>query len=358
MPRIRFHGPLSLRLASAFALMRIGTAVTLAHRRGQPLAPDWDRDTEVGVRFWRHQFTQAMRAIDAGDPARGRAILDSLQTETDDVYDVRAEGARGGTWLHPKVRQGRAVVLYLHGGGYAFHGRMSHRFARMLAHRLEAPVYAPDYRLTPGHPHPAQAEDALAAWGRVCEGVDPSRIVLIGDSAGGHMVLMLMQALRARGLAQPALAVGLCPWTDIGARGDSLTGNDAFDLVQGWMAVQFGRWLDPGDRFGRAALSPIAQDYSGLAPLYLQAGGREVLRDMIDEFAQGQADKGADLLFDLWPGMPHDFQLYDSTQAASREALERLRQAVRASVDGGPSLRAGPRTRVASGRFALGYQSA
>ena len=205
---------------------------------------------------------------------------------------------------------------------------MSRRFAAMLAHHLGAELFAPEYRLTPEHPHPAQAEDAKAAWVYVTADRAPEDVVVIGDSAGGHMTLCLLLSLQERGLEQPALAVGLCPWTDIGDRGKSLTENDRYDLVQGWMAVEFGRWLDPGGRFGRKALSPIAHDYTGLAPLYLQAGGREVLRDMIVDFAEVQARNGAQVMLDLWPQMPHDFQLFDSTAPDAGAALDRITHAV------------------------------
>ncbi len=178
----------------------------------------------------------------------------------------------------------------------------------------------------------------MAAWDHLTEIVPPEKIVVIGDSAGGHMSLMLLQALKAAGKPQPALCIGLCPWTDIGDRGASMRGNDPTDLVQGWMAIKFGEWLDPDGAFGRAALSPISHNYAGLASLYLQAGGREVLRDMIVEFAERQKAGGADILLDLWPDMPHDFQAYDSYTASSTEALKRITQAVQAHVCDGPSL--------------------
>ena len=337
MAKVRYSGPLGLRLRSLAKLSQIAIATSIRHLFGRRMAPDWDANMETGIRFVRHQFTAAMTGSDL---AKGRALFDSVQLETDDVYDVRHAPADGivSTWFEPRARRGDAVLLYLHGGGYTFHGGVSRRFAEMLAHHTGLRLFAPTYRLTPEHPHPAQSEDAMAAWDHLAAQVPPNRIVVIGDSAGGHMALMLLQALKAAGKPQPALCIGLCPWTDIGARGESLTSNDPTDLVQGWMALQFGVWLDPGQTFGRESLSPISHDYTGLAPLYLQAGGREVLRDMIVEFAQLQRAKGADVTLDLWPDMPHNFQAYDSLKASSSNALERIGMAIEARLGTGVPL--------------------
>ena len=264
------------------------------------------------------------------DIAKGRLLFDSLQAETDDVYEVEVErcAAPTGQWYRAKTLRSDATLLYLHGGGYTFHGGVSKRFAAMLAHHTGAAVFAHDYRLTPEHPNPAQADDALAAWSYLSAKIPAKDMVVIGDSAGGHMALMLLQTLKARGDEQPSLCIGLCPWTDIGDRGKSLRDNDRYDLVQGWMALQFGRWLDPQGAYGREALSPIYHDYSGLAPIYLQAGGREVLRDMIVEFAKIQRAKGADVSLDVWDYMPHDFQAYDTLNASSTDALSNIVSAI------------------------------
>lgn len=331
MAKIVYSGPLSVRLRSLAKLSQIAIATSVRHLFGRRMAVDWDANIETGIRFIRHQFTAAMRHEDI---ARGRELFDSVQPQTDDVYAVTSVAAEGikGRWYTPDRCDRAAVLLYLHGGGYTFHGGVSHRFAQMLAHRTGARVLAPDYRLTPEHPHPAQADDAIATWDHLAARVPPEKIVVIGDSAGGHMALMLLQSLKVQDKPQPALCIGLCPWTDIGDRGASLRDNDATDLVQGWMALQFGVWLDPAGQYGRAALSPIAHDYRGLAPLYLQAGGREVLRDMIVDFAQAQKQKGADVMLDLWGDMPHNFQAYDSLKASSTEALGRIRHAIEVHV--------------------------
>lgn len=327
MPKIVFTGPISLRLRSFVALNRIAISTYLKHGIGRRIAPDWDAKFEIGIRFWRHQFTVAMSKHDM---PLGRAHFDSVQTETDDKYDVTIDhqAEPKGDWYHPKKRRGDTVVLHFHGGGYSFHGGISRRHASMLAHHFSAPVFVPDYRLTPEHPHPAQAEDALAAWRYMSERFSCEKIVVTGDSAGGHMALMLLQTLKSHALPQPALCVGLCPWTDIGNRGESLKNNDRFDLVQGWMALKFGEWLDPSGQFGRDLLSPIFYDYAGLAPIYIQAGGREVLHDMIVEFVEVQRASAAEIACDIWEDMPHNFHCYDSTTVSSIEALNKLADVV------------------------------
>ena len=327
MVKLTFAGPPMLRIRSFALLNRIAIATYFRHATGRRLAPDWDAHMEIGIRFWRGQFTTAMRDPDI---ERGRRLFDSLRTETDDRYDVtvRPNTSPPGHWYQPARSGGETMLLYFHGGGYTFHGDVSARFAAMLAHHTGATLFAPDYRLTPEHPHPAQAEDAFAAWSLLTERAPPEKVVVVGDSAGGHMALMLLQTLKAKRLTQPALCIGLCPWTDIGDRGESLRGNDRYDLVQGWMALRFGEWLDPDGTFGREALSPMFQDFSGLAPIYLQAGGREILRDMIVEFAETQKEKGAEVTLDLWPDMPHNFQAYDSLKASSTMALTRLTEAI------------------------------
>ncbi|MGJ8529979.1 alpha/beta hydrolase [Maritalea sp.] len=332
MSKIKFNGPFGTSFASFLTLNRIAVSTFAQHLLGKRMEPSWDAYIEIGIRFWRHQFTKAMSHPDINV---GRQIFDSLQTETDDIYPVRVEecATPNGHWYQPNTISSDATILYLHGGGYTFHGAMSARFASMLAHHNNLKLFAPDYRLTPEHPHPAQAEDALAAWHYVTQKTPADRIIVIGDSAGGHMALSLLQTLKSKNQPQPALCIGLCPWTDIGPRGQSLHANDQYDLVQGWMALQFGEWLDPENQFGRDELSPISYDYAGLAPIYLQAGGREILRDMIIDFANVQAKNGADILLDLWDDMPHEFQAYDTTKASSREANARIRLAIKSHLE-------------------------
>lgn len=339
MSQIVHHGRLRYIVWSWASLIAISTKVGLRRIIGKPLEREWSFGLEVGNLFWRRQFMRAMAMPDLDD---GRAYFDSLQTYTDEVFEVECSASTGcdpkGNWITPRALHSKTTLLYLHGGGYTFHAAVSYRHADMLAAILRARVFAPDYRLTPEHPHPAQIEDSIATYRYLLDqGVDPSQLVIIGDSAGGHLTLMTLIALRDAGLPQPALAIGLCPWTDIGARGDSLFGNDRYDLVQGYMTLQFGEWLKGNCAYSREELSPMNQDFRGLAPIYLQGGGREILIDMIRDFAARLKEQGCDVMLDVWSHMTHNFHAHGATRPESLEALERIRLAIdyRTNPDGG-----------------------
>jgi epsilon-lactone hydrolase len=330
MPRIVFSGPRRYILRSLASLLKISTSAFVRRLVGRAIASDWPLDFEIGNLFWREQFRQAMSMTNM---AEARVYFDSLQTYTDETFNVKRRvtesGKPKGSWITPDIIKTDAVILYFHGGGYAFFGQISHRYGDMLADQLGARLFELDYRLTPEHPHPAQQDDAIAAYRHLLdEGIDPTRIVIIGDSAGGHLTLMTLIELQKRNLPQPGLAIGLCPWTDIGDRGVSLFDKDKFDLVQGYMALQFGTWLKRGTNVTRKELSPINQNFKDLAPIYLQAGGREILIDMIREFTDVLEKQNVDIRLDIWPYMTHNFHAHGQTRPESSEALACIEQAI------------------------------
>lgn len=346
MSKIYFQGKFTHRLKSYLALSRISIQVLARRMIGRPLVTSWSATFEMGVLFWRHQFNCAFSAKTMED---GRAYFDSLITSTGETFAITTEASLEnlpkGQWVLPDQRSSDAQILYLHGGGYSFRSEISVNYAKNLAGILNIDLFMPEYRLTPEHAHPAQLEDALAAYKfMINEGVDPAKLVLIGDSAGGHLVLMLMQALKNEGLAQPALSICLCPWTDIGEHGDSFYQNDKYDLVQGYMARGFGEWLREGTSFTREDLSPICHDYNGLAPLYLQGAGREVLIDMICSFAGVVKEQGAEVVLDVWPDMIHNFQAYGQTHPDSVEAFARMKEMIVLKTQTSGKLTSSPRT--------------
>ncbi|MBE9608999.1 alpha/beta hydrolase [Chitinilyticum piscinae] len=332
MAKTIIQGRLTHKLRSLAVSCAAGGTVLLRRLAGRPLVAAWPPVMEYATLFWHWQFNHALR-LARESPAECRAYFDSLYAVTEDYPDVshRPSAAHEprGDWYIPQHGRSTITLLHFHGGGYAFHAAVSRHFAASLAHYLGVSVFAPDYRLTPEHPHPAQRDDALAAYRHLlASGVPASQIVLCGDSAGGHLALMTLAELADAGLPQPLLTLALSPWTDTGERGASLYGNDRFDLVQGYMTQRFAQWLKGGQPLSDAELSPITRDYRGQGPIYLQVGGREILVDMIRDFARSQAANGAQLRLDVWPEMNHEFHAFGRTHPDSHAALLRLREAL------------------------------
>jgi acetyl esterase/lipase len=297
---------------------------------GNSLGKSWTPGLEMANAFLREQMKYAFTLPNPDD---AREFVDSLVLKPVNTPAFRIEipkpdGPRGAWFVPQDPAEGR-TLLYLHGGGYGFYAKSHASMIALFAHAAKAKTFALDYRLTPEHPHPAQIEDAVACYQwLLANGTDPSRLIVAGDSAGGHLTLMLLIELRRLGLPQPALAVGICPWTDIGHRGESLLGNNQYDWIQGEMALKFGEWYKNTSSGSTKTLSPIYQDLTGLAPMYLQAGEKEILVDMIRDFAREAKSQGADVRLDVWKDMTHDFQAFGDMLAQSAEALARFGQEI------------------------------
>lgn len=337
MPKTILKGPYSHRLRGLAVLLQVTADVLIRRARNKPLVSEWSPLFEMGTLFMRKQFDHAFSMADIH---AGRRYLDSCYSVLDSKLAVKEvpTAAPKGHWFIPNTPATGVTMLHFHGGGYAFYLDVTRHFIGLLTQTLGISIFAPDYRLTPEHPHPAQIDDGLAAYRYLLDqGHDPKRVIVSGDSAGGHLALMLLLRLRAEGLPQPALVIGLSPWTDIGRRGESQFGNDRFDMVQGYQTLQYGKWLKGESRVDDEELSPIFQDFRGVSPIYLQAGGKEILVDMIREFARDLAQQGASIRLDTWEHMTHEFHAYGDHLPESSEALEFIRKAIAWALESAPA---------------------
>ena len=198
---------------------------------------------------------------------------------------VRAHTDLGGVpceSIAPPTPRREGTVLYFHGGGYFCGSPLSYRHVTStLARRIGCRVLIPDYHLAPEHPFPAAADDALAAYQELlAAGVRPERLVLVGDSAGGALVLATMAAARERGLPLPACGVCLSPWSDLAGTGDSIHENaDTDALFQPGDLPRFAAIYLAGAPATDPRASPFYADLRGLPPLLVHVSGSELLRD-------------------------------------------------------------------------------
>jgi acetyl esterase/lipase len=238
-----------------------------------------------------------------------------------------------GYWITvPELRDDR-VVLFFHSGGFTMGSTGDHLgLCARIAQAAHAPVFSVDYRLAPEEVFPAPVEDAVEAYEYLRSGNAGShRIIPVGISAGGTLVISLLLSLRENGIPLPAAAVCMSPMVDILFSGESFTRNRGADwITPASVSSVRERYLGGRDPMDPIA-SPLHAPLKGMPRLYLQAGTHEVLVDSITSFVQKARWAGVPVQFDLWEGMFHCWQVFAGQLAEGQEALDRLGEFVRNS---------------------------
>lgn len=147
-------------------------------------------------------------------------------------------------------------MLYIHGGAYYFGSVNTHRYTIWrYARKMGGRAFAVNYRLAPQYPFPCALADCLAAYLYLIRPpenakhrmVDPSKIVIAGDSAGGGLSLALLTLIRDVGLPMPAGAVLISPWVDLTHSFPSIMSNADTDIIPpyGFMHQPSVLWPPP-----------------------------------------------------------------------------------------------------------------
>lgn len=237
-----------------------------------------------------------------GTPEEMRAACEALVGALP-AGNLASVGGVEGRWFGSSREAGVRPIVWLHGGGYVFGSSVTHGpCAGFLAKSADRSVFVPDYPLAPEHPWPAARDAAiavLAALG-VCD--------LVGDSAGGHLALVLAQR-GDRDIRRLAL---ISPNTDRTGRSRTRQVNSASDLMNDDEDDAALARLAFGDRpADDPEVSPLLASCKGLPPVYLTASTSEVLADdgLLLAQALGLADvprteRFNDGLFHLWTLWP------------------------------------------------------
>jgi monoterpene epsilon-lactone hydrolase len=224
------------------------------------------------------------------------------------------------------------VILYLHGGGYCLGSILTHRdFAQQISAACGARVLLIDYRRAPEHPFPAALEDALTAYRwLLAEGIDPTRMSIIGDSAGGGLAAATLVALRDGGERLPGTTVLLSPWLDLALTGESLVTKADEDFMLMPAQLQEFASVYVGDDAARNPLiSPLYADLSGLPPMLIQVGSTEILLDDAARFAAKAEAAGVEMKLDVWNDMIHVWQGFAGIMPEAKEAVMQIGTFVR-----------------------------
>jgi monoterpene epsilon-lactone hydrolase len=241
----------------------------------------------------------------------------------------------------------RHVVLYFHGGVYVIGDAfLAAELASQVGRRTQARVVSVDYRLAPEHPYPAAVDDALAAYAALLhDGFDPADIVLAGESAGGGLAVATLVNARDRGLPLPAAALVMSPYVDLTLAGATIETRREVDplLSRELLEPRVADYVSGADA-ALGLVSPVFADLSGLPPLLIQAGTREVLLDDAVRLAGRAAMADVAVTLDITPGVPHVFQAYHAFLDDATAALDRAGQFLSAHLDAAAVVAAGHTT--------------
>jgi epsilon-lactone hydrolase len=225
------------------------------------------------------------------------------------VAGMDAEWVRG-----PRVAAaGRGAILYLHGGGWLFGGLNSHR--RMTS-RISAasglPALALDYRMVPDVTFEDEIHDCVAGYRWLLDqDIAPDRIVIMGDSAGGYLVLAAALRARDAGLPMPAALVGISGVYDMSSSGKAAHANAARDRTGSLAALEWMQQTVLGGLDARdGSVSPVRASLAGLPPTLLTVSSSEVIFCDSEEMARGLAAAGVPCTLQIWERQLHVFQAF------------------------------------------------
>jgi len=231
------------------------------------------------------------------------------------------------------------TILYLHGGGYVICSPRTHRdLVWRIARAAKARVLSIDYRLAPENPYPSAVDDALAAYKWLLDnGTDPSRMAIMGDSAGGGLTLALLQILRDRKIPLPACAVCMSPWTDLTCTGASLQEKRKLDpLLQHNLLSDFARLYASESDLALPSVSPLFGDFSNLPPILIQVGSDEVLLDDSRRVAEKALKTNTQVELQVWPRMIHIFQALSYFFPEAKKAIAAIGRFVEKHIPQAP----------------------
>ncbi|GLY71408.1 alpha/beta hydrolase fold domain-containing protein [Amycolatopsis taiwanensis] len=268
----------------------------------------------------RESFEHRQRPEDAVPPARVRRQVAVSRNVLRDrpVYTLRPRGE--GTSRH---------VLYLHGGAYVHQIQRDHwSFLSRLVRRTGCTVTAPLYPLAPTHHCDETVDMVMATYKEELGAVEPGDQIVMGDSAGGALTLVLARSLRDEGRPQPKEIVLLSPWLDVTMSDPAQPELDRHDPYLAIAGLREAGRLYAGPRDPRDPLiSPLNGELSGLGTLSLFAGTRDVLLADARRLRERARARSVPLEYHEYEGMFHAWMIADFAEA--RQATERIAHLVR-----------------------------
>ena len=268
-----------------------------------------------------------------------RAALSPAVPAVAQVRELACPGPAGPIPLRfyrgPDTPDALPLLVYFHGGGWTIGDLDTHDIiCRTLANNARCAVLAVDYRMGPEHRFPAAVDDSIAAtrWAAAEAGalaIDPARIAVGGDSAGGNLAAVVAIFLRDAGGPAIVHQTLIYPATDQRLDSESQRKFAEGHLLTRDALVWFrGNYLEPAHYDDWRASPARMADLSRLPPAHVLTAGFDPLVDEGHAYAERLTAAGVAVQYECFEGMAHGFLTMGGVIAAANHALYRLGQSL------------------------------
>jgi acetyl esterase len=282
----------------------------------------------------RMTVEQARESIRQRTPALGPV----QQVKTVEEHHVPvADGTIGVRLYRPSPTRPLPALVFYHGGGWVIGDLYTHDgICRAIANAAECVVASVDYRLAPERKYPAAFEDSYAALTWLAGhaptlGVDPARLAVGGDSAGGN--LAAAAALAARDRQGPRLALQLLIYPVTAHAFDTASyreNGEGYMLTREGMKWFWNHYLARPEDGQQPYASPLlARNLGGLAPALVITAEYDPLRDEGEAYAKRLAEAGVPVTITRYPGLVHGFIRMINVLDPAKRALDEVAAALR-----------------------------
>lgn len=269
---------------------------------------------------------QDMKAVFRDEPAYKEALKESERLEGKSpapepewLEGVEATktvlGCGSELWRLSPIQKGEdsgVRALYIHGGGFVLPCAEHYwRLAGSLAKMTGAEVSLVLYPLAPIATYREAYAAVMGAYEELVK-QEPSRFVVVGDSAGGYFALACSHIAQERGLRMPDHVIAMSPCVDLY---DALEGREEFDGIDPVISLNGLRfvikgWAPKGSCQGVFPPDLLAASYEGLPPTTILVGSREVLLKDSLTYAENARRAGADVTLHVEEGLWHTYPLF------------------------------------------------
>ena len=273
----------------------------------------------------RRKLAEAQEPAKALNPSlpKGVSYVDHEVASGDGFIRVREYSTNG-------INENAPALIYLHGGGWVLFSIEDHHiFTGFLSKTLDAKVFSVDYRLAPENPYPAALNDydSVFEWieqNHEMLGIDPKRISVGGDSAGGNLSAAISIRRQSESKSSPKAQLLIYPVTDLTFSSDSIEElADGFFLTKESMYWFRDQYLEDQDLVKDPLVSPLfSKDLSGQPPAVVITAGFDVLRDEGDAYADLLKSFDVETYHHTFDGYIHGFVNMDMVSGVNQSIMK------------------------------------